>query len=71
MISDSLIRGGALWDSRPDFEKNVYKCNFCVLPADNPEADYRPKRSNLLEKPTDLVVLNMPYDGKYDDDKYM
>jgi len=30
--------------------------------ADNPEADYRPKRSNLLEKPTDLVVLNMPYD---------
>jgi len=34
--------------------------------ADDHEADARPKRSALLEKPTDLVVLNMPYDTTED-----
>lgn len=35
--------------------------------ADDHEADARPKRSAVLTRPTDLVVLNMPYDVNEED----
>ena len=44
----------------------IYKRYDLIYLADEYEddRDSRPKRSTLSKLPTDLVVLNMPYDSK-------